>query len=391
MGEIYKTNQLPAISALVKRVAAYARVSLETDKLTHSLSAQTSYYSKFIRQKPDWTLAGIYADSFISGTETSNRTEFNRLIADCELGKIDVVLCKSISRFARNTVDLLRTVRRLKELGIEVRFEKENINSLSEEGELMLTILASFAQEESRSISENVKWGIRKRFRAGTAKVRNKSVFGYRYDGERYVIVPEEAEAVRVIFRDYIDGVPLRKIAERLKQSGYAAPHGCSFSHTHIDYIVRNELYIGNIVLQKTFVKDFITHTKSKNRGELAQYRLYNCHEPIIDENTFAKAQSETKRRAAEKPVYRYTGKLVCGKCGKTFTRRSNNGKYACWHCRSCLNVKLKEDKLNALFDMTDISDLFDSVRRITVYPAEKGGVLDVEFCNGRTEKWQYE
>ena len=369
-------TEYTAMSALGKRVAAYARVSLETDKLAHSLSAQTSYYSEFIRQTPDWVLVGIYADSFISGTETSKRFEFRRLIADCEQGKIDVVLCKSISRFARNTVDLLKTVRRLKELGVEVRFEKEKINSLSEEGELMLTILASFAQEESRSISENVKWGIRKRFRSGTAGVRNKSVFGYRYDGEKYVVVPDEAEAVRMIYRDYIAGMPLRKIAER---------HG--LAHSRIDYIVRNELYIGNIVLQKTFVKDFITHTKSPNRGELPQYRLCGCHEPIIDEDIFEQAQAEGSRRAAAKPVYRYTGKLICNKCGKPFTRRTNNGKYACWHCRRCSDVKLKEDKLNALFGITD-AKFSDSVRKVTVYG---DGSLDVKFSDGRTEKWQYE
>lgn len=386
MGKKHKT-ELPALAALKKRVAAYARVSLETDKLAHSLSAQTRYYSEMIRHTPEWVFAGIYADSFISGTETSNRSEFRRLIADCEQGKIDVVLCKSVSRFARNTVDLLKTVRRLKKLGIEVRFEKEKINSLSEEGELMLTILASFAQEESRSISENVKWGIRKRFRSGTAGVRNKSVFGYRYDGERYVVVPEEAEAVRMIFRDYIEGIPLREIAARLRRSGFVTEHGNAVSHTRINYIVRNELYIGNIVLQKTYVKDFITHTKSPNRGELPQYRLCDCHEPIIDEETFAKAQTESARRAAAKPVYRYTAKLICGKCGKPFTRRTNDGKYACWHCRGCTNVKLKEDKLDVLFNMTD-KEFSENIRTVT---AHEDGSLDVDFSYGRTEKWQYE
>ena len=385
MGKIYYT-EFAAPCASGKRVAAYARVSLETDKLAHSLSAQTSYYKEFIRQRPGWVSAGIYADSFISGTETSNRTEFMRLIKDCEQGKIDIVLCKSISRFARNTVDLLKTVRQLKELGIEVRFEKENINSLSEEGELMLTILASFAQEESRSISENVKWGIRKRFKSGTPGIRNKNVFGYHYDGERYVVVPEEAEAVRTIFRDYIAGVPLRKITERLRKSGVVTADGNDFAHTKIDYIVRNELYIGNIVLQKTFVNDFITHKKTRNRGELPQYRLLGCHDPIIDEETFAKAQAECVRRAAQKPVYLFSGKLLCDKCGNPFTRRSNNGKYACWHCRSCTNVKLKEDKLNALFNMTD-TEFSERVRNIT---AHSDGSLDVNFSDGRTEKWQY-
>ena len=388
MGKICRKTALSANSE--KRVAAYARVSLETDRLAHSLAAQTSYYNEFIQSKPDWVLAGIYADSFISGTEMSNRADLKRLITDCEQGKVDVVLCKSISRFARNTVDLLNTVRGLKEMGIEICFEKESISSLSEEGELLMTILASFAQEESRSISENVKWGIRKRFRTGTSGVRNKTVLGYRYDGERYVIVPEEAEAVRLIFREYIDGVPLRKIAEHLKRTGITgAKDGC-LSHSHIGYIVRNELYIGNIVLQKTFVKDFITHRKLPNRNILPQYRFFDCHEPIIDEETFAKAQLETNRRAAKIKVYRYTGRLVCGKCKRAFTRRSNSGKYACWHCRSCLDVKLKEDKLDALFDMTD-SEFFESIREIIVHSSDTKPELDIEYCDGRTEKWQYE
>lgn len=383
MGKICTTE--PPV--LGKKVAAYARVSLETDRLAHSLSAQTSYYNALIHSQPDWQLAGIYADNFISGTETSRRAEFLRLISDCENGKIDVVLCKSISRFARNTVDLLETVRYLKELGVEVRFEKENINSLSGDGELMLSILASFAQEESRSISENVKWGIRRRFCSGSAEVRNKSVFGYRHNGERYVVMPEEAEVVRLIFEHYIKGVPLRKITERLRESGAKTSRGFDFSHNQIDYIVHNEIYIGNIVLQKSFVKDFITHTKVQNRGELPQYRLCGCHEPIVSEETFRAAQAESARRAATKPVCRFTKKLICGTCGKHFTRRSNNGKYACWHCRSCLNVKLKEDKLNALFGMTD--EEFSA--RVSTITAHENGKLDVNFKDGRTEEWQYE
>ena len=376
-----------AAPGLGKRVAAYARVSLETDKLEHSLEAQREHFAAVIRQNCEWRLAGVYADSFISGTETSRRAEFRRLISDCEQGKIDIVLCKSISRFARNTVDLLKTIRRLNELGIDVRFEKENLSSLSGEGELMLTILASFAQEESRSISENVKWGIRKRFKNGTSGVRNKNVFGYRFDGEKYVAVPEEAEAVRLIFSDYVSGVTLRKISERLRERGLKTSRGFDFSHNQIDYIVHNEIYIGNIVLQKTYVRDFITHKKATNRGELPQYRLCGCHEPIIDEKTFAAAQAESARRAAEKPVYRFSKKLVCGTCGKPFTRRSNKGKYACWHCRSCLKVKLKEDKLLAMFDMTD-EEFSENVESATVY---ENGKLDVKFYDGRNEEWQYE
>lgn len=370
-----------------RKAAAYVRVSLETDRLAHSLSAQAEYYGKLISGNPDWEFVGIYADSFISGTETSRRSEFRRLISDCENGRIDLVLCKSISRFARNTVDLLETVRRLKELGVEVRFEKENINSLSEDGELLLTILAGFAQEESRSVSDNVKWGIRRRFQAGTAAMRNKSVFGYRYNGEKYIVQEDEAEAVRLIFNEYVKGVPLRKISEHLRQNGAKTTRGFNFSLNQINYIVHNELYAGDIVLQKTFVRDFITHAKAPNRGELPQYRLNGCHEAIIGEDLFAKAREESRRRAKARSVYRFSGKLICGICGKPFSRFSNYGKYACWRCRNCANApKLKEDRLNKLFAVDGETDW--DVLKVTVYQL---GELDVEFYDGRTEKWHYE
>lgn len=370
-----------------KRVAAYVRVSLETDRLAHSLAAQTAHYTSVIRDNPEWEFVGIYADSFISGTRTDIRADFQRLLTDCEQGGINIVLCKSISRFARNTVDLLRTVRRLKDIGVEVRFEKENISSLSSEGELMLTILASFAQEESRSISENVKWGLRKRYSMGTAAVRNKTVLGYRHNGERYIIVEEEARIVRLIFNMYIAGKPLRVISENLKQLGAKTPRGCDFSHNQIDYIVHNEIYIGNLVFQKSFVKDFITHSKVPNRGELPIYRVCGQHEPIIDDATFEKARSEALHRSVKRPVYCFSGKLICSKCKKPFTRRSNNGKYVRWHCRSCLDVKLDENKLRELFGMTD-EQFSESVSSVLV---DENGALDVTFYDGRTRTWQYE
>lgn len=385
MGKICKTDlPEPPVS---KRVAAYVRVSLETDRLKHSLAAQTGYFSELIRTEPGWEQAGIYSDSFISGTETSRRTGFRQLIADCEQGKIDVVLCKSISRFARNTVDLLETVRHLKELGVEVRFEKENINSLSADGELLLTILASFAQEESRSISENVKWGIRRRFQSGDAVMRNKRVFGYRYDGNRYIVQEDEAKGVRLIYDEYIGGVPLRVITEHINAGGFRTTRGIEFSHSQVNYIVHNEIYTGDILLQKTFVTDFITHSRAMNRGELPQYRLSGCHEAIIDTETFAKAQEESRRRASTKQVYCFSGMLICDICGKPFTRFSNNGKYVCWHCRKCDNTKLKEDKLKQLFGLSD-PDISEKIKKIIVC---RNGVLDAEFYDGRTEKWQYE
>ena len=189
---------VPAIKQL-KKVAAYARVSMQSERMMHSISAQVSYYSKLIQKNPDWKYAGVYADDFISGTNTVKRDEFNRMLADCEEGKIDIILTKSISRFARNTVDLLETVRDLKAKGIEVRFEKENINSKSGDGELMLSILASFAQEESRSISENIRWATKKRFEQGIPNGKFR-IFGYRWDRDQLVIEPNEAAVVKRIF-----------------------------------------------------------------------------------------------------------------------------------------------------------------------------------------------
>ena len=202
-----------------KKVAAYARVSMETERLQHSLSTQISYYSELIQKHPDWQYAGVYADNGISGTGTSKRDEFRRMVEDCEAGKIDVVLTKSISRFARNTVDLLKTVRHLKELGISVRFEKEHIDSLSEDGELMLSLLASFAQEESRSISDNVKWGTIKRFQQGIPNGRMR-VFGYEWVDGKLTILPEEAETVRYMYREYIKGASRIEIGRALNEKG---------------------------------------------------------------------------------------------------------------------------------------------------------------------------
>ena len=291
--------KLPVIQAR-KKVAAYARVSRDTERLMHSVSAQVSYYSALIQKNPEWEYAGVYADMGISGTDTSKRGEFLRMLVDCEEGKIDIILTKSISRFARNTVDLLETVRHLKDLGIEVRFEKEHIHSLSEDGELMLTLLASFAQEESRSISENVKWGVRKRFQTGEIGTANKHILGYRYDDElrKYVIIPEEAESVRWMFQMYIDGVSLREIAGSMNRAGIRTTLGNDFQEASVRQLIFNEVYAGDIRRQKCYMADPITKTKVKNCGELPQYYMADCHEAIIDRETYVKVQAEMKRRA---------------------------------------------------------------------------------------------
>ena len=396
--------KLPVIQAR-KKVAAYARVSRDTERLMHSVSAQVSYYSALIQKNPEWEYAGVYADMGISGTDTSKRGEFLRMLADCEEGKIDIILTKSISRFARNTVDLLETVRHLKDLGIEVRFEKEHIHSLSEDGELMLTLLASFAQEESRSISENVKWGVRKRFQSGEIGAANKHILGYRYDDglRRYVIIPEEAEAVRWMFQMYIDGVPLRGIAESMNSAGIRTTLGNDFQEASVRQLIFNEVYAGDIRRQKCYMADPITKTKVKNCGELPQYYMADCHEAIIDRETYAKVQAEMERRAGlVNPTYPFTGKIKCGICGQSFTRRKGTTKgkeYVSWFCRAkkevgmtCTSRNYSEQNLMEICAKLMGTDSFDgtafesSVRLISALP---DGSLEVQFFDGQIKRWE--
>lgn len=245
--------QIPQIKRK-KRVAAYARVSMESDRLNHSLSAQISYYSELIQKNPEWEYAGVYADSFISGTSIDKRAEFQRMITDCENGKIDILLTKSISRFARNTVDLLSTVRKLKALGIEVRFEKEHINSLSSSGEVMLSVLASFAQEESVNISNNVKWGVRKRFEKGIPNGKFR-IYGYRWEGDKLVVVPEEAAVVKRIFQNFLDGKSRLETERELNSEGITTRAGCQWEDSNIRNILTNIHYTGNMLFQKEYIR----------------------------------------------------------------------------------------------------------------------------------------
>ena len=388
-----------------KRVAAYARVSRDTERLMHSVSAQVNYYSTLIRKNPEWEYAGVYADCGISGTDISRRGEFLRMLEDCEAGRIDIVLTKSISRFARNTVDLLETVRHLKNLGIEVRFEKEHIHSLSETGELMLTFLAAFAQEESRSISENVKWGVRKRFQSGEIGVVNKHIFGYQYDNEvrKYVVIPEEAESVRWMFQMYIDGVSLREIAKNMNRAGIRTTLGNHFQEASVRRLIFNEVYAGDIRRQKYYMADPITKTKVKNCGELPQYYMEDCHEAIIDRKTYAKVRAEMERRAGlVNPAYPFTGKIKCGICGQSFTRRKGTTKgkeYVSWFCRAkkevgmtCTSRNYSEQNLMEICAKLMGTDSFDgtafesSVRLISALP---DGSLEVQFFDGQIKRWE--
>ena len=323
----------------LKRVAAYARVSSDKDPMGHSLSAQISYFNNLIQKHPDWTLVGIYADEGITGTR-ADRPEFMRLFADCRAGKIDMICTKSITRFARNTVTLLETVRELKELGVDVFFEKENIHSTTSEGELMLTILASFAQEESRSASENQLWRVQKNFKEG--KPWNCTMLGYRNENGQLIVVPEEAEIVRTVFRMYLEGCGTRVIAKHLNDNHILARRGNEWHEHTVFRVLNNYAYTGNLLLQQTYAENYLTKKRVPNEGQLPKYHVEDAHEPIVDLDTFMEVQEEIKARA-EKWVYYteysrfpFTGLLVCEHCGKHYRRRINHGRHF-WNCATTL------------------------------------------------------
>ena len=310
-----------------KKVAAYARVSTSAERLKHSLSAQISYYSAMIQANTEWEFVRVYADEYISGTGTAKRTEFQNMIKDCEEGKIDIILTKSISRFARNTIDLLENIRHLKDLGIAVIFEKENINSMSGDGELMLTILASYAQEEVRSISDNIKWRMRKSMKMGKPNaVTNFHILGYEWENDTLVIVPKEADIVRRIFREYKSGNSLYKIAKGLNADGISTKRGYQWDSTAIQRILKNITYTGNILHQKQYVVDPISKVRKNNHGELPQYYVESTHDAIIDKSEFDCIQDIMKERGIQKPwmchqsdIDFFRGKIVCKKCGCKF------------------------------------------------------------------------
>ena len=405
-----------------KKVAAYARVSMESDRMMHSLSTQVSYYNELIQSNPEWEFAGVYADNFISGTSTEKRTEFQRMLADCEAGKIDIVLTKSISRFARNTVDLLETVRHLKELGIEVQFEKEHINSLSDDGELMLSLLASFAQEESRSISENARWAIQKRFEKGIPNGHFR-VYGYRWEGDELVPVPEEAAIVKRIYQNFLDGKSRLETERELAAEGITTRDGCRWVDSNIKSVLSNITYTGNLLLQKEFIEDPVTKKRRKNKGQLPQYFVENTHEPIIDMETFQYVQDEMARRRelgalANKSlnITCFTGKIKCGFCGKSFmhnTRKNRaqftttytdeDGMYTTWVCGSrkqkqkgdpCKAKEIPDKILKACCaEVLGIDEFDDEVfaERVERIDVPDGGILVFHFYDGTevTKEWK--
>ena len=350
-----------------KRVAAYVRVSMETDRLQHSFSAQVSRYSDFIQSNLEWDYAGVYSDDGISGTGTRKRRGFKEMMAECEAGNIDIILTKSISRFSRNTVDLLETIRHLKSIGVEVLFEKEHVSTFSEDGEFLLTVLASFAQAESESLSENVRWSRRKSFEAGKPHA-HYHIYGYRWEGDDLVIVPEEAEVVRLFFTNYLEGISPEKTAEELTRRGITNTYGKPIDGTFIRNALLNVFYTGNMLLQRYYSDTTIEHKCHKNRGEFPQYFVQDTHEAIISEELFQKVQDEIKRREIGgfdaipgTKTSCFTSRLVCAKCGHSYTRTSRrSGKhedgdiYYTWRCSTynrkgtdkCNGKRIREQRI---------------------------------------------
>lgn len=305
-----------------KRVAAYARVSTGSEEQVSSYEAQVDFYTRHIKGNAEWEFVEIYTDEGISATNTKKRDGFNRMVADALDGKIDLILTKSVSRFARNTVDTLTTVRRLKAKGVEVYFEKENIYTMDSKGELLITIMSSLAQEESRSISENIKWGQHKRMADGKVSLPYKQFLGYEKGADGLPkIVESEAEVIRLIYELFLLGKTYRYIAKYLTDQGIPTPKGkTQWRVSTVSSILRNEKYKGDALLQKKFTVDFLTKKQKVNEGEVPQYYVENSHPAIIDPETFDLVQSEIKRRQelgqqqnSDSP---FSAKIICGCCG---------------------------------------------------------------------------
>ncbi|MEN6637446.1 MAG: recombinase family protein, partial [Clostridiaceae bacterium] len=313
--------------ASLRRVAAYARVSTDSDEQFTSFEAQVDYYTRQITANADWALVEVYTDEGISGTNTKKRDGFNRMIADALSGKIDLIITKSISRFARNTVDTLTAVRQLKEKGVEVYFEKENIYTMDSKGELLITIMSSLAQEESRSISENVAWGKRAKCEEGKVYLPYKQFLGYEKgpDGQPQ-IVEEQAKTVRLIYSLFLEGLMPSGIAKRLEAIGTLSPAGKQHWQTStVESILRNEKYKGDALLQKTFCVDFLTKKMKRNEGELPQYYVEQSHPAIVSPEVFDEVQQELKRRREARYVGRsgcFSSKIICGECGSYYGRK---------------------------------------------------------------------
>ena len=364
-------SQLPInvmSAAALRKTAGYARVSTNEEEQQNSYAAQVEYYTKMIQGNPEWEFMDVYTDEGISATSTKKRDGFNQMVEDALAGKISLIITKSVSRFARNTVDSLSTIRKLKDAGVEVWFEKEAIKTFDSKGELLITIMSSLAQEEARSISENVTWGMRKRFADGKVSLPYKRFLGYE-KGENGlpIIVEEEAEIVRLIYRLFLYGKAPSFIAALLTDEGIPTPGGkTTWRPNTILSMLQNEKYAGNALLQKKFTTDFLNKTQKINEGEVPQWYVQNSHPAIIDQDFFDLVQYELQRRAASGQntvsAHPFSGKIFCGECGamygsKVWSSNEPRLRRTVWQCNEkykggpiCRAPHLTDEQIVAAF-----------------------------------------
>ena len=387
--------KFPPRQPKLKRVAAYARVSSGKDAMLHSLAAQVEYYSTYIRCHPGWEYVGVYADEAKTGTKDS-REQFQQLLADCKAGKIDHIITKSISRMARNTVTLLETVRELKSMGITVYFEEQNIDTGTDDGELMLSILASYAQEESLSASENQKWRVRQNFENG--QPWRGFMLGYRYKDGQYIVVPEEAEIVQSIYADFLDGKGVTAIMKRLNSEGILTQQGFTWHKSAITRVLKNYTYTGNLLLQTKYRENHLTKRTLVNHGQLPQYHAADTHEPIIDIGTYNSVQLEMYRRAQKygkqqtSGKYPFSGMITCANCGKHY-RRKVTATGPVWICSTynthgkaaCPSKAIPESTL------MEIAAQVSTTGEITAVTARNDNTLEFTLADGTVtvKQWQ--
>ena len=351
-----------------RRVAGYARVSTDKDEQLNSYEAQVDYYTNYIKSRPDWEFVDVYTDEGISALNTKKRDGFNKMISDALDGKIDLIVTKSVSRFARNTVDSLSTIRKLKEKGVEVYFEKEGIWTFDGKGELLITIMSSLAQEESRSISENVTWGKRKSMEDGKVSLPWSSFLGYtKGEDGTPIIVPDEAVTVQMIYRQFMEGKSYTMIAKWLTAQGISTPMGKKeWGGVTVANILKNETYMGSKLMQKTLTTNYLTKAQKPNEGELPFYHVENSHDYIIHPDDWEAVQAEIARRKALGTSVRchspLATKIKCGCCGAWFGSKvwHSNSKYrsVVWRCnarykdggRECQTSHVREDAVKAEF-----------------------------------------
>ena len=364
---ISRFTAVPINEKKKRRTAAYARVSTDSEEQLTSYAAQVDYYTNYIKGRDDWEFVAVYTDEGITGTNTKHREGFKRMVADALDGKIDLIVTKSVSRFARNTVDSLTTVRQLKEKGVEIYFEKENIWTLDSKGELLITIMSSLAQEESRSISENCTWGQRKRFADGKVTVPFKRFLGYdRGPDGNLVLNPEEAVIVQRIYSMFLQGMTPYGIATQLTADGIKSPGGKDkWNAGAVRSILTNEKYKGDALLQKSYTVDFLTKKKKTNEGEIPQYYVEGNHEAIISPDVFEQVQRELERRKQGKGrhsgVHLFSGKIKCGQCGEWYGSKvchsNSNYRRVIWQCNhkfdgdeKCTTPHLTEEDIKTMF-----------------------------------------